>query len=703
MLGELADNLPRPFGREPGLAPYQSVLEGRATRAARQEQTVRGRRRNLVAACDWHRHYGLHLTRQGWVFREWLPNATAAWLSGDFSFWHREEKFRLAREGEDWVLRVPSEAIRVGQQYRLVVQWLGGEGERLPSAVTHVARSTPELWREDVCFNAVAEAPAGYRWRHASPPLPAAPLIYEAHVGMAQERQGIGTFDEFRRNILPRIVRDGYNTVQLMGLQEHPYYASFGYHVSNFFAVTDLFGEPDDFRRLVDEAHGLGLRVIIDLVHSHAASNEVEGLARMDGTPWLYFHDGERGVHPAWGSRCFDYGKPQVLRFLLSNCRFWLEEYHLDGFRFDGITSMLYRNHGLGQCDWNYDNYFSDEFCDPDAIAYLMLANRLIHTIREDATTIAEDVSGFPGLAAATLAGKTPQADQDDEGEAPAQPGHSASFGVGFDYRLAMGVTDYWFRLADMPDESWPMGTLWYELTNHRADERVISYVECHDQALVGGKTFSSTIMKEGIHFGMSVFNQSLEADRGIALHKMARLITFATAGHGYLNFMGNEFGHPDWIDFPTARNHWSFEYARRQWHLVEDSTLRFRFLEAFDRRLLALAGEIPGLFLRRPALLCIDEGAKLLAFERGPLVFAFNFHPERSLESVFVPAFPGAYRLLFNTDSAEFGGFSRIAPDQTFFTTPVRHGDHLDHALHLYLPCRTAVVLCLNYCSGHS
>ncbi|MBQ6471475.1 MAG: alpha amylase C-terminal domain-containing protein [Victivallales bacterium] len=699
MLGELADNLPRPFGDEPGLASYQAVLESRVARALERGRAVQGRRRTLAAACDWHRHYGLHLTRQGWVFREWLPNATAVWLVGDFTAWRREEAFRLVRKGEEWVLRAPAEAIRPGQQYRLVVQWPGGEGERLPSAVTHVARSTPELWREDVCFNAVVEPQAGYRWRHRSPPPPTAPLIYEAHVGMAQEREGIGTFDEFRRNVLPRIARGGYNTVQLMGLQEHPYYASFGYHVSNFFAVTDLFGEPEDFRRLIDDAHGLGLRVIIDLVHSHAASNEVEGLSRMDGTPWLYFHDGPRGVHPAWGSRCFDYGKTQVLRFLLSNCRFWLEEYHLDGFRFDGITSMLFRNHGLGQGDWNYDCYFSDDFCDPDAIAYLMLANRLIHAIREDATTIAEDVSGFPGLAASSIV----SAQSGAEAVAPSAEPEPSGAGVGFDYRLAMGVTDYWFRLADIPDESWSMGTLWHELTSRREDERVISYVECHDQALVGGKTFASTIMGEGIHFGMSVFNQSLAADRGIALHKMARLITFASAGHGYLNFMGNEFGHPDWIDFPTARNHWSFAYARRQWRLVDDPTLRFRFLDAFDRRLLALAVEQPRMFLRRPGLLCMDEGAKLVAFERGPLVFAFNFHPEQSLESVPIPAFPGAYRLLFNTDSEEFGGFARIAAGQTFFTSPVRHGDHLDHALHLYLPCRTAVVLCLNYCSEHS
>ncbi|MBR0457822.1 MAG: alpha amylase C-terminal domain-containing protein [Victivallales bacterium] len=669
----IATNLPKHFNEDAGLGPYAEILSWRASRVAELRKSVLGKHYRLTAAADWHRHYGLHISPYGnWVFREWLPNATEAWLVGEFSNWEVQEAFRLKRIGEDWEGRFPLKKIRAGQQYRLFVRWNGGEGQRIPSATTQVARSSQELWRADVSFNAVVtEKISGYPWQNEAPSAPMAPLIYEAHVGMAQEKNGVGTFDEFRENVLPRVARAGYNTLQLMGIPEHPYSASFGYHVSNFFAVEDLLGTPDDFKALVDAAHGLGLRVIIDLVHSHAATNEVEGLSRMDGTPYLYVHDGPRGNHPAWGSRCFDYGKPQVLRFLLSNCRFWLDEYRIDGFRFDGITSMLYRDHGLGRGAWSYNEYFNQDFCDEDAIAYLTLANTLIKTIKPDATTIAEDVSGFPGLA-------SPIADG----------------GIGFDYRLAMGVTDYWFKLTDIPDEDWHLGTLWYELNSRRKDEKTISYVECHDQALVGGKTFAHTLMNRGIHYGMAKSAQSLEADRGMALHKMARLATFATAGQGYLNFMGNEFGHPDWIDFPTERNGWSFDYARRQWHLVDDHSLKFHYLADFDRNLLALFRDNPDFFLFQPLLLRLDEQAKILAFERNELVFLFNFHPTQSVQDYPVVCFPGTYQNLLDTDAGEFGGFQRIQPGQRFFTSPVQMENRLEHFLRVYLPCRTALVL---------
>ena len=488
---------------------------------------------------------------------------------------------------------------------------------------------------------------------------------------MAQEKEGVGTYREFTQSILPRIVRAGYNVIQLMAIQEHPYYGSFGYQVTNFFAASSRFGTPEDLKELIDAAHAEGLCVIMDLIHSHAASNEVEGLSRFDGTLHQYFHKGPRGLHEAWGSRCFDYAKHQVLHFLLSNCRFWLDEYRFDGFRFDGVTSMLYLHHGLGKAFLSYEDYF-DDTVDKDALAYLTLANRVIHDVRPDAVTIAEDVSGMPGLAL------------------PAAQG-----GTGFDYRFAMGVPDYWIRLTkDTADEDWPLGQLWHELNNRRHDEKTISYAESHDQALVGDKTLIFRMIDADMYTGMSVLRENVRVDRGVALHKMIRLLTLATAGNGYLNFMGNEFGHPEWIDFPREGNGWSYKYARRQWSLVDNDTLRYRFLAAFDREMIGLARRIHLLGSGSPRLTHEHNDYKVLAFERAGHLFVFNFHPSRSYDGYRIDTPSGQYRLVLDSDAEIYGGHGRLEPDQVYFTQPEGKGPGQRHQILVYLPTRTALVL---------
>ena len=519
-------------------------------------------------------------------------------------------------------------------------------------------------------FNAEVWRPTQpYAWRHEPPPPPDGPLlVYETHVGMAQEEPKVGTYAEFERNVLPRIQDAGYGAIQIMALAEHPYYASFGYQVSSFFACSSRFGTPDELKSLVDEAHGRGLLVLMDLVHSHAARNEVEGISRQDGSESLYFHEGPRGEHAAWRSRCFDYGKPEVLHFLLSNCRFWMDEFRVDGFRFDGVTSMLYLDHGLARVFTSYDDYFGPGI-DEDALTYLTLANQLVHELKPTAITIAEDVSGFPSLALPISEG-----------------------GAGFDYRFAMGIADHWIELTkDTPDENWSMGELWYELNNRRDHEPTISYAESHDQALVGDQTLIFRLLEARMYDRMSSASEDLVVERGIALHKMIRLVTLGTAGHGYLSFMGNEFGHPEWIDFPREGNEWSYGHARRQWHLAEDEALRYRHLAAFDRDLMALARSRRVPDGDKAFLLHVDEEAKVLAWLRAGLVFAACFHPTHSIPDYRIPAPPGTFRIALDTDWGEYGGFNRRDPKQHHHTLPDRIERHF---LSLYLPARTAMVL---------
>ena len=656
--------------QDPYLEPYTPVIRRRLHKVAQIEADLKPAGVTLRDFAAGHEYYGLHGRDGGWVLREWAPNATSVFLIGEMTDWQERQAFELKRinANGDWEVRLPVEALRHGQLYRLRVYWSDGGGDRIPAYARRVVQDPQTL-----IFNAQVWHPSTpYAWRNVDfVTPPAAPFIYEVHIGMSQEDERIGSYDEFTRNVLPRITASGYNTLQLMALQEHPYYASFGYQVSSFFAASSRFGTPEELKALIDAAHDAGLCVIMDLIHSHGVSNEVEGLSRFDGTLYQYFHEGPRGLHPAWDSRCFDYGKPQVLHFLLSNCRFWMDEYRVDGFRFDGVTSMLYHHRGLNCAFTTYDDYFNDTV-DEDALAYLRLANRVVHELNPGAITIAEDVSGLPGLAV------------------PVEKG-----GIGFDYRFAMGVPDYWIRLTkDMHDEDWPMRSLWYELTNRRADERTISYAESHDQALVGDQTIIFRLLGAAMYHAMQIDNDDLVVDRGVALHKMIRLLTLATAGNGYLNFMGNEFGHPEWIDFPRQENDWSYLYARRQWHLVDDPNLKYHYLSDFDRSMLAMARayrllEHPGL-----RLLCDHNEDKILSFSRADLLFVFNFHPTRSFTDYGIEASPGDYRLLLESDAPAFGGHGRLMEARDHVFKSVEKDEGPRPFVTLYLPNRTALVL---------
>ena len=656
---------------DPYLAPYEPIIRRREENAGKRAETLASGPGSLAQFACAHEYYGLHRNADGWSFREWAPNATAIWLVGDFSEWKQKDAYRLSRlpGREVWEGTFPPDAFTHGQYYHLKVQWNGGEGDRIPAYARRVVQDA-----ETTLFAAQVWDPEPYRWQHPGwRPSRAYPLIYEAHIGMAQEREGIGTYTEFRENILPRIVKAGYNTIQLMAVMEHPYYASFGYHVSSFFACSSRFGTPEELKALVDAAHGAGLNVIMDIVHSHAVKNERDGLSLFDGTPWQYFHDGLRGWHSAWDSRCFNYAKTDVLHFLLSNCRYWMDEFHFDGFRFDGVTSMLYLHHGLGIDFTDYSQYF-DDTVDEDAWIYLNLANRVIHEICPDAITIAEDVSGMPGIAA------------------PSSDG-----GIGFDYRMAMGNPECWFKLArDVRDEDWSIGYLWHELTNRRADEQTVNYVESHDQALVGGKTFLFQLVDDAVYNAMRRDQNNLRANRGVALHKLARLATLAASGHAYLNFMGNEFGHPEWIDFPREGNNNSYHFARRQWSLRDNPDLLFWCMGEFDEAMLRLLRQANALEQSSPRRFYSSDESKILVFERGPLLFLFNFHSSLSVAdySVVVPPASHGYRLKLDTDEQRFGGQGGIQPDQVFEVIRELRGNELCDVIKVYLPSRTAMIL---------
>lgn len=653
--------LPEIVKNDPYLQPYRGRIEERIKRFRDKAAELLSDGNGIGAAYDY---YGEHRGRGTIVIREWAPNASAVYLICDVNGWKKSEEQSFKRSGinGDWEIEVPVSTLDHGSLYRLFIEWPGGCGERLPAYCRRAVQDS-----DTYIFSAQIWLPeTEYIWKYKLGADDSQNLIiYEAHIGMAKEDGGVGSFTEFREKILPRIIDAGFNTIQLMALMEHPYYGSFGYQVSNFYAVSSRYGTPEEFKTLVDDCHKNNVKIIMDLVHSHAVKNEAEGLSRLDGTDYLYFHSGGRGEHPAWDSRCFDYGKPAVVNFLLSNCAWWIKEYNIDGYRFDGVTSMLYRDHGLGVAFDHYDKYF-DGNVDEDALLYLTLANELIHRIKPEAVTIAEDMSGLPGIAAPQAGG-----------------------GCGFDYRLAMGIPDYWIKLLkEVSDEAWNVSEIWGVLNNRRFSEKHIAYSESHDQALVGDKTLIFRLIDSEMYTGMSIGHGPVTVNRGIALIKIINLLTMSAAGDGYLNFMGNEFGHPEWIDFPREGNGWSYHYARRQWSLADNVELRYSRLLKYTSDMLKCCARSLGAHYSN--LIISNDGDKVLAYERGGLVYIINMNPERPFTDYGINVEKGRYKLVLNSDSEKYDGHGRV-PDALELET-IDDGSGVNR-ITPYLPARTALV----------
>ncbi len=647
---------------DPYLQPFEKDLDLRMENYRKKKKELLEQGQTLGDFANGHHFFGFHRETDGWYYREWAPAADKLYLTGDFCNWDRYAHPMEKKENGVFALFLPgADALPEGSRVMVVVVSGGEELERIPLYANRVEQDP-----QTNAWNAVIHTPKPFAWTDAGFKPKKKPLIYECHIGMAQEEGKVGSYGEFRENILPRIRDLGYNTIQIMAVMEHPYYASFGYQVTNFFAASSRYGTPEELKRLIDTAHKMGIAVLLDVVHSHACKNTREGINEFDGTAYQFFHEGDRGEHSAWGTKCFNYGKNEVIHFLLSNLKYWLTEYHFDGFRFDGVTSMLYLDHGLGTSFDCYEKYFSMN-TDTEAVTYLQLATELVRQVCPHGILIAEDMSGMPGMCV------------------PVKDG-----GIGFDYRLAMGEPDMWIRLLkDTPDENWDLGSIYHELTQRRPKEKQIGYCESHDQALVGDKTIMFRLCDQEMYWSMDKNNGSLIIDRGMALHKLLRLITMTLGGEGYLTFMGNEFGHPEWIDFPREGNGWSYHYCRRQWSLADSPELKYQYLNAFEKAMVAVAKKLR-VIGGKQAQLWLDNGAKTLMYQKGNGIFAFNFHPVASYEGCFVPTpEAGEYEVVMSTDDLCFGGKGRIWHQR--YTTVQKDGRT---GILLYLPSRTAAVL---------
>lgn len=675
---------------DPWLEPFSPQLINRQLQFKEWHESLLKSEKSLDSFASSYEKYGVHAdwnTKQITV-TQYVPDVKEVSIVGDFNHWDpNSHKLVQANNFGLWSLTIDAVdgEFVIPHDSRYKISMLLPSGERIYRLDPWVIRATPST--ENTLYEGRFWNPNPsdvYKRKTPRPKNKDGIKIYEAHVGISTPEAKVGSYKNFTTKILPIIHRLGYNTIQLMAVMEHAYYASFGYQVTNFFAASSRFGSPEDLKELIDEAHRLGISVLLDVVHSHSSKNVEDGLNMFNGTDHYLFHGGVKGNHDLWDSRLFNYSNYETLRFLLSNLKFYIEFYGFDGFRFDGVTSMLYKHHGLSYgFSGDYNEYFNPDLVDNDAITYLILAHKLLDeiSIREDITltTIAEDVSGMPTLCL------------------PVNKG-----GIGFDYRLSMAIPDMWIKiLKHLTDEQWDLGLIVHTLTNRRYGEKCISYCESHDQALVGDKTIAFWLMDKEMYTNMSVLTELTPViDRGISLHKLIRLLTFSLGGEGYLTFEGNEFGHPEWLDFPRVGNNESYHYARRQFNLIEDDLLRYKFLFEFDAAMQHLDTKYNILLSQQAYVSLKHEGDKVLVFERNGLLFIFNFNSTQSFPDYKVGVeTPGVYQIVLNSDDPKFGGHGRIEEvtstgEKLQFFTNNDPWNNRANSLFVYIPSRTAIVL---------
>ncbi|PIA28857.1 hypothetical protein AQUCO_06600053v1 [Aquilegia coerulea] len=577
-----------------------------------------------------------------------------------FPYWLELRKGRKA-----W-LKKYAPAVPHGSRYRVYFNTPSGSLERVPAWATYVL---PDVDGKQSCAVHWDPPPEiAYKWKHMRPKKPNSLRIYECHVGISGSEPKISSFHEFIENVLPHVKNAAYNAIQLMGVIEHKDYFTVGYRVTNLFAVSSRFGTPDDFKRLVDEAHGLGLLVLLDVAHSYSAADEMVGLSLFDGSNDCYFHTGKRGHHKYWGTRMFKYGDIDVLQYLLSNLKWWVSEYQIDGYQFHSISSMMYTHNGFASFTGDLEEY-CNQYVDKDALIYLILANEMLHYLHPNIITIAEDATHYPGLCEPTSEG-----------------------GLGFDYYVNLSVSEMWlWFLENVPDDQWSMNKIVNTLVgNRQSADKMLMYAENHNQSISGGQSFAEIL------FGDTKQNSG-DSDylllRGSSLHKMIKLITFSIGGRAYLNFMGNEFGHPKRVEFPMAGNDFSFSLANRQWDLLMDEGIH-NGLFSFDKDMMMLDEAQRVLSRGLPNVHHVNDATMVISYIRGPFLFIFNFHPKGSYENYIVGVEEaGEYQVILNTDEIKYGGRGLLQHEKYVQRTISKRVDGFRNCLKVTLPSRSAQV----------
>lgn len=591
--------------------------------------------------------------QQGVYFALWAPNAQSVSVVGGFNGWNRDSHPMQPRWDGSGIWEVFIPGIGEGEVYKYYLVSTNGYAvekadpygyqTEIPPKTASVVRGLDYKWKDS-------------KWlqqREKQSILDQPLSIYELHPGSWRRKEGneFLSYHELAQE-LPKYCRElGFTHVELMPVMEHPFYGSWGYQLTGYFAPSSRYGSPQDFMFLVDALHQAGIGVILDWVPSHFPSDE-HGLGYFDGTH-LYEHpDPRKGFHKDWNSLIFNYGRNEVRSFLISNALYWLDKYHIDGLRVDAVASILYLDYSRNHGEWEPNEFGGRE--NLDAISFIKDFNDAVHTQQPHTFTVAEESTAFPGVTAPTYEG-----------------------GLGFDLKWMMGWmhdTLSYFQ-KDPMYRSWHQGQLAFSI--HYAFSEKFVLPLSHDEVVYGK-------------------NSLINKMPGDEWQKFAnlRLLFSYMWGHpgGKLLFMGGEFG---------QQHEWRHDFSL-DWHEHEQGNLQ--------QGVSVLLQELNQLYQTEPALYqnnYAPEGFEWVDFNdmsnsvfcwlrkgsdtKEQLLFIGNFTPNVLKNyRVGVPQ-SGRYAELFNSDDWKYGGSG--VRNTNLETAPVsRHGR--EHSLSLKLPPLGVVVL---------
>lgn len=569
-----------------------------------------------------YRKFGAHPViykgTTGFYFAVWAPSAEEVCVIGSFNEWNREShKMNVRWDGSGiWELFIPE--VKEGTLYKFFIRANGGFEAEKADPFAFYSESAPgtasiAFWRN-------------YKWnddewmanRAAIHPLTKPLSFYEVHLG-SWRKSGDNRFLSYIElaNQLPAYCKEmGFSHVELMPVMEHPFFGSWGYQITAYFAPSSRFGTPQEFMYLIDQLHQQEIGVILDWVPSHFP-NDAHGLYKFDGSH-LYEHpDPRKGFHPDWNSYIFNYGRNEIRSFLVSNATYWLEMFHADGLRVDAVASMLYLDYSRNHGEWEPNEFGGRE--NLDAIHFLQEFNNTVHTFHPDVITIAEESTAYPGVT---------------------QP--TAINGLGFDLKWMMG---------------WMNDTLQYfskEPVHRSYHHSQITF----SLVYAFSEKFLLPLSHDEVVYGKGSLIKKMPGDQWQQFANLRLLFSYMYFHPGAkLVFMGGEF---------AQSNEWRHDFSL-DWHLLADK--HHQGIQSIVKRLNALYREEPALYERQfgwegfewidtndhknSVLSWVRKGTS----DKDDLVIVANFTPTvQHNYRVGVPQ-RGTYQEIFNSDEAEYGG----------------------------------------------
>jgi 1,4-alpha-glucan branching enzyme len=599
---------------------------------------------------------GAHVRRvdgvEGVSFALWAPSARRVSVIGEFCRWDGR-LLPMRQLGSSGVFELFVPDVELGALYKFEIKTATGD-LRVKTDPMATSMEQPPGTASRVYVSAHQWADDAWVARRALADPARAPLaVYEVHLGSWARRPEEGNRPLSYREITPRLIdhvrRHGFTHIELLPIAEHPFTGSWGYQVSGYYAPTARYGEPDDLRFLIDQCHQAGIGVLLDWVPAHFPKDDF-ALRRFDGTALYEHEDPRRGEHPDWGTLVFNFGRPEVSSFLLSNALYWLDEFHVDGLRVDAVASMLYLDYSRKDGEWIPNPYGGRE--NLEAIDFLRHVNAVVRDTHAGCIMAAEESTAWPGVTRPPEAG-----------------------GLGFTFKWNMG---------------WMHDTLQYfshDPIHRRYHQDKLTFAMLYEHS----ERFIMPLSHDEVVHGKGSLYSKMPGDHWQRLANLRLLFTYMYTRPGkQLLFMGGEF---------AMEREWHHDHSI-EWHLVDESARRgmLQFFEDLGR----IYREMPCLWRGDPDpegfawIDCNDRENSVLAFERRAggeyAIVVLNLTPvPRDGYRIGVPELT-TYRQRFSSDDRRYGGSEVVTHEMVDAEATPFHG--FPHSIVLRLPPLGALVL---------